>query len=394
MPIVRSFGWHPSLPDQRDLMYSPPAYLAKAMPASIDLDQPSPGTPFDPAWNQATEGSCGPNSLAENLVFDQLGQGQAVAMPSRQFIYWITRLLMGTTQSDSGVDNRTMLKALAASGFCDEDGPDGFPYIPANLAAGDTGNLLTQPPQACFDQAAKRAGGIAYQSVAQDLNTMKACLVETRRPIVVGFTVFSSIQSQQTDTTGIISLPGRLDRTVGGHDVLLMGYSDEAIGSDWPAGHWKIKNHWTAQWGRAGYGFMPYEYLENPQLSGDFWTVMNVGQLTPPAPTPGPTPTPAGPGILQQVIDGLFTVVIAAEPNAVVKELITFVQSYVDQYLSSHTTQLLTQTRAGLPVRAIVDGIFAALRLAAAGNPLLAFALGIVQTLVDNYLAAHNMLPA
>jgi Cysteine protease len=37
-----------------------------------------------------------------------------------------------------------------------------------------------------------------------------------------------------------------------------------------------VRNSWGTGWGRRGYGTIPYEYLLNPGLSADFWTIRIV----------------------------------------------------------------------------------------------------------------------
>jgi C1A family cysteine protease len=293
------FGWRPSQPDIRDEQFKfVPLLSAAALPPSFDLTSPAVGAPFDPCWDQGELGSCGPHTLGENIAYDLIKLDANAAnnvMPSRLFIYWNTREIMGTVGSDSGVDNRSMLKALAQFGWCDESL---WPY--------EIYRFTQKPPQACYDQAAQRLKNIKYQSVAQDLATMKSCLYETRRPLLFGFSVYSSMtDSQAVSLTGDVPMPGGLfDQKRGGHDVLIVGYDDGAQ-------RFKFRNHWYnapgQPWGRNGYGTIPYAYAANPQLAGDFWTVTQVeGEVTP-NPTPPPTPAPASVLGLRITIDNKRT---------------------------------------------------------------------------------------
>jgi C1A family cysteine protease len=49
-----------------------------------------------------------------------------------------------------------------------------------------------------------------------------------------------------------------------------------AVGYDNATRQMIIRNSWGVHWGLAGYCLMPYEYVINPQLSTDFWTVRTV----------------------------------------------------------------------------------------------------------------------
>lgn len=284
MPAINyTFGWHPSAPDINDLMYKAPAHIVASIPDCIDLSQPAMPAPFEPAWDQEDIGSCGPNSASEDIVFSQIKQEglKKIVMPSRLFIYYNTRKEMGTVSSDSGVDNRSMLKSLNKVGWCDEEL---WPY--------DTRKFTKAPPQAAYDQAATRKI-TGYARVDQDPQTMLACLANGDT-FIFGFNVYSSMLTPQVDATGIIPMPKFRDRRQGGHDVLFVGYNNTTRQwQDIPPGHFKLKNHWTAQWGNRGYGYIPIKYATDPDLADDFWTITHSAlPIDAPVPTPSPSPSP------------------------------------------------------------------------------------------------------
>jgi C1A family cysteine protease len=35
----------------------------------------------------------------------------------------------------------------------------------------------------------------------------------------------------------------------------------------------KLQNSYGKEWGDGGFGWIPFEYLTNPRLAGDFWAV-------------------------------------------------------------------------------------------------------------------------
>lgn len=264
----RYYGWKPQAPDRRDLRFLPPRKVLEALPPRVDL------TPqMGPVLDQGQLGSCGPNSVASLIMFDQAEQKMAVRCISRLLTYWFTRQLMGTQQEDSGVDNRTMLKALAQKGFTVEEM---WPY--------DVSKFRVQPPEAAISAAAG-AKITHYAAVRQELDIMRGTLA-ARRPFLFGFTVYESFESDSVAKTGKVPLPGPGERSVGGHDVVLCGYDDVLQ-------EFLLKNSWNG-WGErdSGYGRMPYAYATDPNLSGDFWVINAIpGGGEPPG--PGPTPPPA-----------------------------------------------------------------------------------------------------
>lgn len=276
-------GWTPSPPDYRDLKYSAPIAVLDNMPAAVDLSRASEEAPWSPAWDQGPIGSCGPHTAGADVVFDGLKHGIRV-MPSRLFIYWCTRRLMGTLSADSGVTNRALMQALLKFGWCDEKL---WPY--------DTAQLYAQPPQVCFDQAKERK--IAeYRAVPQDLSQMKACLAGGD-PWWLGFSVYSNFEAAVL--TGEVQMPK--GSRLGGHDVLVVGYDDATQ-------RFKFRNSYGSEWGQQGYGTIPYAYASNPGLAADFWTVVRVKAPAPPAPTP-PGPFPPANDTVEIVTPGTYRLV-------------------------------------------------------------------------------------
>ena len=108
MPIHRSYGWVPDLPDHRDHLYAAaPAILAQ-LPASKDLRTQCPHV-----YDQGDLSSCTANAIAAAVQFDQIKQGGKVFAPSRLFIYYNERDMEGDAGSDSGAAIRDGVKCIA-----------------------------------------------------------------------------------------------------------------------------------------------------------------------------------------------------------------------------------------------------------------------------------------
>jgi hypothetical protein len=60
-------------------------------------------------------------------------------------------------------------------------------------------------------------------------------------------------------------MPTKNDTIIGGHAVLIVGYNDVTK-------QFKFKNSWGTSWGNRGYGYLPYEYYLNGDLT-DIWGV-------------------------------------------------------------------------------------------------------------------------
>lgn len=271
MATNKRLGWKRAPYDPRDFQYKVPPIHRIALPAAVDLATPAAGPPFDPALDQGNLGSCGPNSQAHDIAFREIRDRDELIAASRLFMYYATRMLQGTINSDSGVDNRSMLSALQKYGFCSELS---WPY---NIA-----QFRTRPPQSCWDEAQRRAGKIIYENVAQDLVTMKSCIA-SGYPFIFGFDWLASYDAGSVDTTGDLPVPKARDAVEGGHDVLIVGYDDAKQ-------RFKFRNSW-GNWGNNGNGTVPYSTATNPKLASDFYRVIQVDTpITPPAPPIPPTP--------------------------------------------------------------------------------------------------------
>jgi C1A family cysteine protease len=102
----------------------------------------------------------------------------------------------------------------------------------------------------------------------QNLNQMKGCLADGY-PFILGFTCYDSLRSDQTAKTGDIPMPGTGEGVIGGHCILAVGYDDARQ-------VFLIRNSWGTEWGKGGYGTIPYAYLVDRTLSQDFWTIRTM----------------------------------------------------------------------------------------------------------------------
>lgn len=252
MNITHKYGWLRELPDQRDIQFTI-AKTVTSLPISVDLRLNMPAV-----YDQGDLGSCTANAIAAHLDFDRWKQGEAFLAPSRLFIYYNERKDQGTVKSDAGSTIRESVKAVVKYGACSELD---WPYVEAKFAK--------RPLKGTFTEAIQYQG-LTYQAVKRDLNTMMNCLANGL-PFVAGFTVYTSFESNSTAKTGIMTLPAASESVLGGHAILVVGYTN--IKSQ---PYWIVRNSWGTDWGDKGYFYMPQSYLLNTKLSSDFWVLQTV----------------------------------------------------------------------------------------------------------------------
>ncbi len=261
----RRYTWTPDLPDPRDYQFVGPV---QPLPPAVDLRPHCP-----PVVDQGQVGCCEGNALAGalgllelrdlSLRIDPAMDFAASFLPlSRMFIYYNSRALEGTTDRDAGASIRDGIKVLASLGVCTEST---WPYkaVDAIFSRADT---FTKPSDAAYAEAAAHKI-TSYLSVDNsDAANIKGALFNGF-PVVFGFSVFPSFESQAVAFDGKVPMPTSADLddgALGGHAVLCVGYDDAR-------GVFIVRNSWGAGWGDGGYCYFPYAYLTDPDLADDFW---------------------------------------------------------------------------------------------------------------------------
>ncbi len=244
MRTHKAYGWLPDIPDQRDFFYS--AIKPKIrMPGEVDLRRYCSSVE-----QQGRLGSCTACALAGNLEFLDNRPDATYADVSRLFVYYNERLLRGNEDYDSGASLRDGIKTLRKTGYCREKA---WPY--------DIKHFAQKPPWRCYAEAKKQRITSYYR--IHTLPEMLACLAEGY-PFVFGFAVYESFHSKKVQRTGIVPMPKKRERVIGGHAVMAAGYSQKKR-------RFLIRNSWGSKWGQGGYFIIPFAYVES--LAADFWTI-------------------------------------------------------------------------------------------------------------------------
>lgn len=243
------YGWKRQLPDQRDYKYT--LAIPTVLPPLVDMTGKCP-----PVYDQETLGSCTGNAIAGAVEFERIKQGLVDFVPSRLFIYYEERVIENTVNSDSGAEIRDGFKVISSLGVPAETD---WPY--------DVSKFTQKPPQQAYDDALKDVA-TQYLAINQDLTSFRQCLSDGY-PFVFGFTVYSSFESDQVNQSGIVPMPSPTESVLGGHAVMCVGYDDNAK-------EFIVRNSWGPKWAQNGYFRMPYQYLTNPDLASDFWTLRLV----------------------------------------------------------------------------------------------------------------------
>jgi C1A family cysteine protease len=250
------YGWIRDTPDPRDLRYVRfvGAGLKGSSPESVDL------RPNDnPIYEQGELGSCQSQAAIGNAQFLEKKDGLPAFMLSRLELYYNVRVLQDTVKEDSGGSLRNCIKVLVKQGVCLEAI---WPYI--------ISKFKRRPNETAYEDGLKRVVKSYY--ALDGLEDMKDCLA-SGFPFIFGVAVYDSFLMDDVTETGIVPMPDpMIENFMGGHALMCVGFDD--------AKQWFIfRNSFGTEWGDHGYGYIPYEYLSNPELAADFWTIRRGGQM-------------------------------------------------------------------------------------------------------------------
>ena len=251
------FGWKPDIPDVRDYKYGVmrlPLEAPIKLPPLIDLRIGKPGMPG--VYDQGELGSCTGNAIAGALEFNRRKQKIGDFVPSRLFIYYNERAAEGTINEDAGAYIRTGIKSVATIGYCHES------IWPYNID-----KFRDKPSAKAYTDAQKFKALTYYRLNNTDLYQLKACLA-AGYPFIFGYALYKSFYDADNNN-GVSSMQKHDDEMLGGHCVICVGYDDNKE-------KFIIRNSWGKKVGDKGYYYMPYQYLINPELSDDMWTIRST----------------------------------------------------------------------------------------------------------------------
>ena len=215
----RVLNWKPSPKDTRDVPFAKAAFLGAAQAASTLPKRVDMRAFCSPVEDQGELGSCTAQALvgACELLQMRRNAGLLPCELSRLFAYYNGRRAMGVTyvRQDSGCYIRTVIKAAARVGICDESV---WPY--------DVSAFAKKPPVAAYAEATEWQltgyASLTDRNAAGTLQNIRKTLA-AGFPVAFGFNVYPSLMTQQTAVSGIAPIPRRDEISEGGHAVLESG---------------------------------------------------------------------------------------------------------------------------------------------------------------------------
>jgi len=221
----------------------------------IKLPEKIDWTPkMSPVRDQGQEGVCvGFAAAAGMKEYQEKLDYQKLVILSPRFLYSEAKLIDGMPEEE-GTTIRAAMRVLKAKGVCREKF---WPYQPLKK---------NKPLSGAFSNA-KKFRILTYARIL-DLDELRMSLA-TKGPAVLGIKVF---QGMFKTKSGILLLPKRGERSIGGHAICAVGYDNKKQLV-------KFKNSWSRKWGDRGYGYLPFEYARRYMM--DAWSSVDIEDPNP-----------------------------------------------------------------------------------------------------------------
>ncbi|MBQ7644615.1 MAG: C1 family peptidase, partial [Spirochaetales bacterium] len=202
---------------------------------------------FTSVKNQGALGSCLSHALVSIYEYFLRCNGLNAPDLSELFLYYNARLEQGDEAIDEGSNIQASMSALSTQGICMEEE---WPYA--------EDKFRVRPPDSAYQDAATRKVKESL-NVALTVDDIKSAL-EDGFPVAISVNLYESFTSGHG---GFIPLPAEDEKQSenhGRHAMVICGFSEEDK-------LFIVRNSWGTQFGDAGYCYMPYAYITNPDLT-------------------------------------------------------------------------------------------------------------------------------
>ena len=234
--------------DERDYLMRPYLPVIK-LPKNVDYTKE-----MSPVRDQEAGGTCVGFAVAVGMKeYQEFLDYEKLVELSPRFVYNESKKIDGVPGLE-GTTIRASMQVLKNIGVCQEKF---WPYKP---------HQNDKPKEGAFSNA-KKFCIITYARIL-NLNELRMSLA-TKGPVVLGIQVFKGMLKTKT---GIVPMPKKGERSLGGHAIADCGYDDEKELV-------KFKNSWSEKWGDKGYGYLPYEFVDRYIM--DAWSSVDIEDLNP-----------------------------------------------------------------------------------------------------------------
>lgn len=250
--LNRKYGWRqPKLPVRRFPRLMPTSNVPLSPAKSL-----IPTGFLPPIFDQGQTGSCTGHGSTRAIAFARAKQGLPYIDLSRLFTYYNARVAEGDADQDNGASVGDVIVAAQQYGDCPYTD---YPTDPALVTVAPSAQVYAD----AIKHKALSAVTVDAPAGPQFEYQFKAAIDQLGLPVVFGFTVYESFESDEVAKTGIMPMPAPGEQVLGGHCVVAVAYDDSTKLVT-------IDNSWGTSWGQEGRFQMPYDFIFDPNQASDF----------------------------------------------------------------------------------------------------------------------------
>lgn len=210
---------------------------------------------FPELVEQGNMDSCVPTCLSTIFYYNSFKQGNYLNFRiSRLFLYYNARELYQEISDDNGARIIDCIKILKKIGS------------PPEMAHPYNEKFIYKKPNNLSFKLAKYCKLLGFKELQR--NEIKKNLL-LNYPVICGIKVYDNFNNEKTIKTGKVLLPENNDEIIGGHSIIIVGYDDNKQ-------KYTFINSWGKSWGNDGFGYIPYDYINNVDLADEFFILTQI----------------------------------------------------------------------------------------------------------------------
>lgn len=225
--------------------------------------------------DQGRLGSCAAHAAAEALALRARAQGASLALPSRNWIYYIARKRDGSEMYDAGASYASLFQALEGVGFPPESV---WPYDGQKTGEDDGDGVPTDSFRRMPDDALRLAydqrvdGGLSWRALdecaAGFINDVRHAIAIDGYVPCIGVHVSERFVRGDFNPLTVFDPPSAAE-IAGGHAMAVVGYYKDTRSGEFV---FKVRNSYGSDWGDGGYTYFSERYIR----SAEVWLVEQV----------------------------------------------------------------------------------------------------------------------